>query len=138
MIRKNLKFIIPVIFIVGGVAYLMASGVSQTGVYYRTVPEILAEPAVYSGESIRISGHVVPGSIDYNQQELRLNFAVSEKDQPAEFINVSYKGVAPDAFTDEAEVIIEGQFTMEGNSFEASMLLAKCPSKYVAEDEEEN
>jgi cytochrome c-type biogenesis protein CcmE len=138
MNKAHIKVIISALLIVSAVVYLIASGVSETGVYYRTVPEILSDSSSYDGENLRISGHVVPGSIDYDQGQLRLAFTISEKEDTANSINIGYKGVAPDAFEDGAEVIVEGIYTMAGNSFEATMVLAKCPSKYVAEDEEES
>jgi len=42
---------------------------------------------------------------------------------------VVYKGVVPDAFQPEAEVVMEGTLAPSG-TFEAASLLAKCPSKY--------
>jgi len=130
--------VVSALLIVSAVIYLVASGVSETGVYYRTVTEILADPSSYDAENLRISGHVVPGSIEYDQGQLRLNFTVSDKEMTGKVIHISYKGVAPDALADDAEVIVEGVYTLAGNSFEATMVLAKCPSKYVVEDEEES
>jgi len=138
MNKAHVKVIVSALLIVSAVVYLIASGVSETGVYYRTVPEILSDSSSYDGQNLRISGHVVPGSIDYDQAELRLAFAISEKGVTGKAISIGYKGVAPDALEDEAEVIVEGVYTMASNSFEATMVLAKCPSKYVAEEEEES
>jgi cytochrome c-type biogenesis protein CcmE len=54
----------------------------------------------------------------------------------AEFANstvtVRYTGVVPDTFKDDAEVIVTGTLGSDG-VFQASDLLAKCPSKYEAE-----
>ena len=42
----------------------------------------------------------------------------------------STKGWSPDVFNDNIEVVVQGQYT--GEQFEATMLLAKCPSKFEA------
>jgi cytochrome c-type biogenesis protein CcmE len=44
---------------------------------------------------------------------------------------VSYEGSIPDAFEDGADVVLQGEMAPSG-TFEASSLLAKCPSKYEA------
>ncbi len=48
---------------------------------------------------------------------------------------VSYHGVIPDTFVDQAAVVVEGRLQDDG-TFLAHNLLAKCPSKYEAADEE--
>jgi cytochrome c-type biogenesis protein CcmE len=47
-------------------------------------------------------------------------------------VTVRYEGVVPDTFKDDAEVIVTGTLGSDG-VFQASDLLAKCPSKYEAE-----
>ncbi len=38
----------------------------------------------------------------------------------------------PDLFKDGAEVVVEGRMTAAGGSFQATNVLAKCPSKFEA------
>jgi cytochrome c-type biogenesis protein CcmE len=47
----------------------------------------------------------------------------------AQQLRVSYRGVVPDVFGPDIEVVVEGKLTPAG-VFEASTLLAKCPSRY--------
>lgn len=42
---------------------------------------------------------------------------------------VSYRGVVPDVFGPDVDVVVEGKLTTAG-TFEATTLLAKCPSRY--------
>ena len=42
---------------------------------------------------------------------------------------VTYKGVLPDIFADNVEVVVEGKYSQDG-TFNAGTLLAKCPSKF--------
>ena len=43
----------------------------------------------------------------------------------------------PDAFKGDVEVILEGSYSQYDNLFTATILLAKCPSKYEAEVDNE-
>jgi len=45
-------------------------------------------------------------------------------------VPVSYAGLIPDTFKDDAEVVVEGVCNPDDPSFNATTLLAKCPSKY--------
>ena len=49
---------------------------------------------------------------------------------------VVYSGVVPDAFKQNADVVVEGSLTRAG-TFEADSLLVKCPSKYEAAPEDQ-
>jgi len=42
---------------------------------------------------------------------------------------VVYKGIIPDTFTDSVDVVVEGRLD-SGNTFQATVLLAKCASRY--------
>ena len=46
-------------------------------------------------------------------------------------MHASYTGILPDTFKDEAEVVLNGRLTADGN-FEVAPngVMAKCPSKY--------
>jgi cytochrome c-type biogenesis protein CcmE len=44
---------------------------------------------------------------------------------------VVYRGLAPDTFTDDVDVVVEGRLGRDG-TFEATTLLAKCGSRYEA------
>jgi cytochrome c-type biogenesis protein CcmE len=44
---------------------------------------------------------------------------------------VVYKGMIPDIFGPGIQVVVEGRYV--DGTFQATSLLAKCPSKYTAE-----
>jgi len=46
---------------------------------------------------------------------------------------VSYSGVVPDIFRDGRQVVVEGSLGSDGR-FAATVLLAKCPTRYNADD----
>jgi len=133
MISKKAKVPIAVAAIVLAMGYLMYTGVSDTGVYYRTVSEVLDQASIFDGQSLRISGEVVDGTIQYDQENLLLTFAVRDTENDRVTMRASYHGVMPDAFKEDVEVILEGSYSQYDNLFSATILLAKCPSKYEAE-----
>lgn len=130
----NWRTLIAVLFVLSGVGYLVFTGVSETGVYYRTVTEVLSDTKTFEDEPVRISGEVVDGTINYNQDELVLAFTVRDTEDDSKIMNAVYGGVVPDSFEGDIEVILEGTYDKSSNTFNAEILLAKCPSKYVAEE----
>jgi cytochrome c-type biogenesis protein CcmE len=129
------KTSVAVLLILIALGYLIFTGISDTGVYYRTVSEVLDQASILDGQSIRISGEVVDGTIKYDQENLILSFAVRDIQNDKITMRARYKGILPDAFKEDVEVILEGRYSQYDNLFSASILLAKCPSKYVAEAE---
>lgn len=136
MINKA-KIPFAVLAILIAMGYLMYTGISETGVYYHTVSEVLDQASIFDGQSLRISGDVVGDTIQFDQENIILSFAVSDTENDRVTMRVSYQGVAPDAFKDGVEVILEGSYSQYDNLFNATILLAKCPSKYEAEGEDE-
>jgi len=123
------KFLVAGALIVAGISYLMFSGINDTMVYYYTLTELNGQGAALAGHGVRISGHVQPGSIRRSDTGTRVDFVVYEKSS-SRTMPVSYEGVIPDTFKDEAEVVVEGVFDPQSPAFDANTLLAKCPSKY--------
>ena len=133
MMSKKVKVPLAITAILMAMGYLMYSGISDTGVYYRTVSEVLDQASIFDGQSLRISGEVVDGTIQYDQENLTLSFAVRDTENDRVTMRASYQGVMPDAFKEDVEVILEGSYSQYDNMFSATILLAKCPSKYEAE-----
>jgi cytochrome c-type biogenesis protein CcmE len=133
MISNKAKIPLAVLAILLAMGYLMYTGISDTGVYYRTVSEVLDKASIFDGQSLRISGEVVDGTINFDQENIILTFAVRDTENDRVTMRASYQGVMPDAFKGDVEVILEGSYSQYDNLFSATILLAKCPSKYEAE-----
>ena len=136
MMNPKVKIPLAVSAILMAMGYLMYTGISDTGVYYRTVSEVLNQASIFDGQSLRISGEVVDGTIQFDQENLILSFDVRDTENDRVTMRASYQGVMPDAFKEDVEVILEGSYSQYDNLFNATILLAKCPSKYVAEAED--
>ncbi len=132
MKKKKVKFIIGGIIIAVAIIYLVYSGTQKAGLYYLSVSEIKNEGTVAYGQSVRVNGDVLDGSIQWDSQEGTLRFIISDGENKLPII---YRGVAPDTFRGGAEVVVEGKYTPE-NIFEADKIMAKCPSKYEAQENE--
>ena len=123
-----LKFLVAGSLIIGGICYLMFSGINNALVYYYTLTELETQAADLKGRGVRVSGHVQTGSIVRGANS-SVDFVVLERDT-GKTLSVHYKGIIPDTFKDEAEVVVAGLFDTGAHPFQADTLLAKCPSKY--------
>ncbi len=132
MKKKKVKFIIGGIIIAVAIIYLVYSGIQKAGLYYLSVSEIKKEGSIAYGQSVRVNGDVLDGSIQWDSQEGTLRFIISDGENKLPII---YRGVAPDTFRGGAEVVVEGKYTSK-NIFEADKIMAKCPSKYEAQENE--
>jgi cytochrome c-type biogenesis protein CcmE len=103
--------------------------------YFKNVNEVLPERQAWEGKALRLHGYVVPGSIYRKHDSLDYKFKV-QNDPPrisqpgAELVDVTYTGIVPDTFKDEAEVTLQGRLTPEGFRTDPNGVVAKCPSKY--------
>jgi len=133
------------------------SSTEGTFIYFESVGALLAEQEQHSGENgrdLRVHGFVVEGSIKKNVESSQVWFAIEDKrtakDEgaanlagveaqmslaPPRTLTVLYEGIdPPDLFADGAEVIVEGR--MGPDTFTATKIMAKCPSKYENAPEE--
>ena len=127
--KAQYKFIIGGGMILATVGYLMATGIKETGVYYLTPAElstkVQADRSFYD-VGLKMGARVVKGSIQRDVASQTITFRVT--DGTASY-PVIYRGLAPDTFTDEADVVVEGRLQQDG-TFRATTLLAKCGSRF--------
>lgn len=121
----NKRKMTPLVILIG-VALLAVIAMSfnvfaKSVVYYKTPTEVKASPA----EVVRLSGKVVPGSIQTDPTSGVVTFQVTDGTTT---LDVDYDGAAPDTLKDNAEAVAEGQYA--NGVFEAKTLFAKCPSKF--------
>jgi cytochrome c-type biogenesis protein CcmE len=129
--KKSHKFVFAGVVISLTIASLVYTALKQSSVYYMTVPELKSKGSSVEGQGLRASGTVKDGTISYDSEKLILNFDVFEENgSPDNIVHVTYKGIKPDSFKANVNVIIEGKYDPNGNLFKAKTLLVKCPSKY--------
>jgi cytochrome c-type biogenesis protein CcmE len=132
--RPRTKFMIGGVLVLGTSGWLMASSIQQTKEYYLTpsqlVSRLKADPA-FKGADVRIGARVVPGSIKRDPGGREYSFRIVDTTKTAaDTLDVFYRGLAPDTFTDGVDVVVAGRAS-EG-TFQATTLLAKCASRYEA------
>src|SRR5512139_2968065 len=89
-----------------GLGYLIYVLLGSSVAYYSTVSEMKDEGASVVGQHIRVNGVVSPDSVDFDAETVTLSFTIAD-DQAS--LPVVYKGVAPDAFKPEIQVVVEGE-----------------------------
>ena len=129
--KAQTKFVLGAVMIFASVGYLMATGIKDTGMYFLTPSELAArvnDDRSFHDVGVKMGARVVRGSIERNVETQTITFEITDGDQT---YPVTYRGLAPDTFTDEVEVVVEGRLNRSG-TFEATTLLAKCGSRYEA------
>ncbi len=129
------KVVITVGALVAGFAVLFSVGLKGSLVYYLTVSEFM-DPARKTdlGDNFRVNGTVQPGSIQRTQGAPGASFILTDG---VKRLPVIYRKEVPDTFVDGAEAVVEGSLGTDG-TFAAVTLLAKCPSKYEAQNRPTN
>jgi len=129
---RKAKFLFLGLGVALTMVFLIVVGVAKPGgfVYYLTVAEYL-ESGGRAGDQFRVNGKVSEGTITRlpSGQDVRFTMTDGRAALP-----VSYHGIIPDTFVDGADVVVEGRLRPDG-VFEATTLLAKCPSKYEAAED---
>lgn len=133
MNRKKMKFVAGSAVILAAVMALAISSFDESKAYYQTVPELRAMGARAEGRRVRVAGNVVPGTIEQHAEGV-VTFDI---DYEGETLSVRYvgRGPLPDTLVDRAQAVAEGSLMPDG-SFEATLVQAKCASKYEAAYEE--
>jgi len=130
-VKARTKFLVGALAIVLPAGWLMAKSTTDTGVYYLTPSElgtkVAEDPSLYE-TGIKVGARVVPGSIVRDPGGRSVAFVMTDG---ARTFPVTYRGIAPDTFTDSADVVVEGRLGRDG-TFRATTLLAKCASRYEA------
>ncbi|MFC1988353.1 cytochrome c maturation protein CcmE [Chloroflexota bacterium] len=126
---KQKKFLIGGIMVFLAIGYLGYAAFAGAATYYYTVGELMAQGSSVFGENVRVNGMVADGTVEQGSAGSALQFVIIDANGE-ESLPVVYKGVVPDTFTVDSEVVVEGSLSSDG-IFEANILMAKCPSKYV-------
>jgi cytochrome c-type biogenesis protein CcmE len=141
---NRIKFLIGGLLILGAVGYLIISGTLSGARYFITVDQLL-DDSNYVGQTVRISGAVIGDTIQYDAENLIIEFTMvnipEQFDNLAEALhqavnnpvatrlNVRVEGqVKPDLLQHEAQAILSGKLD-ENGVFHATELLTKCPSR---------
>lgn len=121
------RIVIGLTIIIAAVVFLLFGSLKKASVYYLTVSELKAQAQQNEVRGIRVSGMVVPESIDWDAEKLELSFALQDG---IDTMQVWYNDLLPDQLADNQQVVVEGHWRKEHADFLAEKILFKCPSKY--------
>lgn len=143
--NSSWKFLAGGGLILATVLYLVISSTLSNASYFMTVDELLSDPS-HVGQRVRITGAVLGHTIEYDSENLILDFTIShipdDYDNLAEALHLSVNDptmtritihleneVKPDLLKNEAQAIVTGYLGEDG-IFYASELNLKCPSRF--------
>lgn len=128
--RGSLGLLVTLLAMAGALVALFLFGFKDAAVYSVPVDKLLADRASID-KRVRIEGELVPGTLARRDRPCEYRFRVRADGKDLE---IRYpQCVIPDTFRDVPEggvmVTAEGKL-LEAGHFEASLILAKCSSKY--------
>lgn len=136
MTHRYIKIGATSVVLVLAFAALLWSTLQDGTQYFKHVDEVMTDPQQWEGKSLQLHGYVVPGSILVKPSTLEYKFKVqnnpARSGQSGNVVEASYKGIVPDTFKDEAEVVLYGRLGPDGFHTDPNGVIAKCPSKYEA------
>lgn len=104
---------------------LLFTTLGEATEYYKLVDEVMVHPEPWYGKKLQLHGFAKEVSRKANSLEYR--FVVESNGQR---VQATYKGVVPDTFKNDAEVVLKGTLSPEGFDVVPNGVMAKCPSKY--------
>lgn len=128
---KNIKkqYIIGFSVAACALAYLAWTVFSVQYKFMLTPTELLASATKRAGKEIKVTG-IVKG-VSARPFGKDFEFAVTDSKNS---VPIHYDGKVPNNFRDGAEVVVTGFFDSDKGVFEASEMMTKCASKYIAKD----
>jgi len=128
--------------VVGGlgavVAFLLlGSGAQDAFVYSKLVDEVVTHPAEWRDRELRVEGLLTQGSIRFRESPCEWRFTIEKNGQE---MPVRYpQCIVPDTFRDGVNltVTVQGKLLAD-NSFLASQVVPRCPSKYEMQQRQRN
>jgi len=133
--KRSLGLVVMLLVMGGGMLTLVLTSFKSSAVYSKGVDELLAQTDRLAGRSVRVEGVLVKGSLQRRDDPCEYRFLLEKNGAkvPVEYPQCS----VPDTFRDlsytDVMVTAEGRLGENGH-FEATQIMAKCPSKYEGRD----
>jgi len=129
--RRNVGLLVGLLVMGGGILALVLGSADKAAIYSVPTDELLAQRDEYASRTVRVEGRLVKGSLLYRAEPCEYRFFIEKNGAR---LAVRYPHcVVPDTFRDvpdmDVDVTAEGKLMSEGH-FEATQIMAKCPSKY--------
>lgn len=137
--KRNLGLLIGLLVVVAGVLALVFTSVDDAAIYSVSTDQLVKNKTDYHDRNVRVEGELVDGTLRFRKEPCEYRFSMEKN---GEKLAVRYPAcVVPDTFKDvpgiDVQVTAEGQLSPEGH-FEATHIMAKCPSKYEMQQRAQN
>jgi cytochrome c-type biogenesis protein CcmE len=113
------------------IAALVLGGMQDNAIYSKPVDALLAQKSRFLHRPVRAEGNLVHGTLAKRELPCEYRFTIEKNgaELPVRFAQC----IVPDTFRDvpdvDVGVTVEGELQAD-STFEATSVLAKCPSKY--------
>jgi cytochrome c-type biogenesis protein CcmE len=132
-----IKVVASVFIVTLGGGFVLKSSMKAGAEYYKHVDEVMGNIDSLRGKRLQVHGNVVDGSIEQAKGTLLYRFKIESRAPRAPaVITATYNGLVPDTFKSGAEVVAKGTLTPDNQlDVVADGIMAKCPSKYNADEQ---
>ena len=112
--------------VTGYVAYL---GASSSWQYYLTVDECVAHADRFTGQRVRVSGRVAPGSLEIRDDRSQATFVLCGTEGE---LRATCPAPLPDNLAEDMDVVVEGRLDKQDH-LRGEKVLTRCASKYQSQ-----
>ncbi len=132
--RRTWPLLVALLVIGGAIFGLVFSSAEDAAVYSVSADQLLKNASEYTGRNVRVEGALVKGTLRHRAEPCEYRF---DMEKNGATLSVRYpECIVPDTFRDmpgmDVLVTAEGKWNAAGH-FDASHIMAKCPSKYEME-----
>ena len=133
--RRGILILIPLVMVGAAIVFFVLEGMKDQAIYSKPVDQLVANKSRFAGRQVMAEGDLVHGTLTRREQPCEYRFTIQKNgtEVPVRFPQC----VIPDTFRDVPDmnvaVTVEGELLAD-NTFLASKVLAKCPSKYEMKD----
>lgn len=128
---RSIGLLATLLVMVGAVVALFLVGFKEAAIYAMPVDKLMSGKEQLVGRKVRVEGELVPGTLVKRDDPCEYRFTIHSADtrMPVRYAQC----VIPDTFRDVPEggvqVTVEGTLSQAGD-FDATLVMAKCSSKY--------
>ena len=124
--KQRLYVVLSILFGTAMAAFLVFKGLSENiNLFYS--PSDLKKEKISVDNQIRVGGMVKKDSINKESNSLRISFVITDFEED---LLITYEGILPDLFSEEAGIVAKGKINEEG-MFIANEVLAKHDENYM-------
>ena len=124
--KQRLYVVLSILLGTAVAAFLVFKGLSENiNLFYS--PSDLKKEKIGVVNQIRVGGMVKKDSINKENNSLRISFVITDFEED---LLITYEGILPDLFSEEAGIVANGKINDEG-IFIANEVLAKHDENYM-------